>query len=169
METKLKTGFTVDRDQKTITVQREYDAQLPWVWEAYTNNEMLDRWWAPKPWKAETKSMEFSQGGRWLYAMVGPNGEKHWSVANFVKIEEPKSFSITNAFTDEDGTFNSEMPQSRWEVSFSPDGNHTLVDFTITFENAEQLDGILKMGFKEGLLSAMENLDEIFAYSKQHL
>lgn len=169
MKTDLAVDFTVDRDNKTITVKREYHAPLSWVWEAYTNYEMLDQWWAPKPWKAQTKSMDFSKGGKWLYAMVGPNNEEHWSVANFEQIENLKSFSVTDAFTDENGTINTEMPQSKWTVHFSKGEEGTLVDFMITYDDVKDLDETLKMGFKEGLLSAMENLDAIFDSNKQTL
>lgn len=163
MKTNAINDFKVDRDNRTISVQREYEAPQNRVWEAYTKSEILDQWWAPKPWKSETKSMDFTPGGQWLYAMVGPEGEKHWSVANFTAITDGKGFAVKDGFTDENGKINTDMPQSQWEVSFAPSDNGTLVDFQITFDEVKDLDETLKMGFKEGLQSAMENLDAIFA------
>ena len=78
MSTNLAFDFSVNKETNTITVKREFAAELSLVWDAYTKSEILDQWWAPKPWKARTKTMEFREGGYWHYAMVGPAGEEHW-------------------------------------------------------------------------------------------
>ena len=85
MTSQLAFDFIIDKENNTITVSREFAAELPLVWDAYTKSEMLDQWWAPKPWKARTKSMDFREGGFWHYAMVGPNGEEHWAFINYQK------------------------------------------------------------------------------------
>lgn len=162
-----KLEFIADKENKTISVKREYAAALPLVWDAYTKSEILDQWWAPKPWKAKTKSMDFKVGGRWLYAMVGPGGEEHWSIADYKQIIDQKSFSVSDAFTDKDGNINKAMPQSSWQVAFSGEGNKTLVEFKIMFSSAEQLQAILDTGFEQGLTSAMVNLDELLPSLKK--
>ena len=60
--------FTVDKATKTVTFSREFDAALSLVWDAYTKQEILDQWWAPKPWTSRTKFMDFAVGGRRFYA-----------------------------------------------------------------------------------------------------
>jgi len=64
--------FTVDKDTATIYVTREFAADLDLVWEAFTKSEILEQWMGPKPWRVQTKEMDFREGGRWLYAMVSP-------------------------------------------------------------------------------------------------
>ena len=162
MKHNLAFDFSVDKDNRTIAVKREFAAELPLVWDAYTKPEILDRWWAPKPWKARTKSMDFRDGGKWLYSMVGPQGEEHWSVVNYNKIHPQRSFSGDDAFSDDMGTINQEMPQSKWEVTFENKGEDlTQVNFHISFDNLAQLQATIDMGFKEGLATAMEGLDEL--------
>lgn len=164
---KQKLEFIADKEHKMIQVKREYAAALPLVWDAYTKSAILDQWWAPKPWKARTKSMDFKSGGRWLYAMVGPHGEEHWSIADYKQIVDQKSFSLSDAFTDKDGNINKDMPQSNWKVAFTSEGDNTLVEFTITFSSEEQLQAILDTGFEQGLTSAMLNLDELLPTLKK--
>jgi uncharacterized protein YndB with AHSA1/START domain len=53
--TKRETVFSKDLQNKKLTVVREFDAPLERVWEAWTKSEILDQWWAPKPYKTETK------------------------------------------------------------------------------------------------------------------
>ncbi|MDZ7624970.1 MAG: SRPBCC domain-containing protein [Ignavibacteriaceae bacterium] len=59
--------FIVDKQNNKVKVTREFAAPLSKVWAAWTQSELLDQWWAPKPWKAKTKEMEFKEGGHWLY------------------------------------------------------------------------------------------------------
>ncbi|MES2512919.1 MAG: SRPBCC domain-containing protein [Bacteroidota bacterium] len=161
MKHNLTVDFSVNKENNTITVKREFAADVALVWDAYTKSEILDQWWAPKPWKAKTKTMDFREGGHWLYAMVGPQGEEHWSRADYQTVKSQKTFTGVDGFTDENGTINKEMPQSKWEVTFTGKGDVTLVEFQITFPDLTQLEETIKMGFKEGLLSAMENLDAL--------
>ncbi|MCV4697634.1 SRPBCC domain-containing protein, partial [Escherichia coli] len=62
--------FKVDKAAKTIEITAVFDAGLDLVWDAYTKPELLDRWWAPKPFVSKTKTMDFRVGGRRFYAMV---------------------------------------------------------------------------------------------------
>lgn len=156
-------NVTVNKDlaNKKITVVREFAAPVERVWKAWTEQDLLDQWWAPKPWKAQTKTMDFREGGHWLYAMVGPDGEKHWSRIDFKKIELNRSYIGDDYFTDESGNKNTELPSLGWKTTFSVSGNSTKVTIEITFTSEEDLKKILEMGFEEGFLSAMGNLDGI--------
>ena len=167
MNHNLAFDFSVDKENKKITIKREFAAELPLVWDAYTKSEILDQWWAPKPWRAKTKTMDFRDGGHWLYAMVGPKGEEHWSRADFKKVDPQKSYTGVDAFTDSEGNINKEMPQSNWVVTFINKGEKTLVDYTITYDDLKQLEATLEMGFKEGMTIAMEGLDELLSSLKK--
>jgi len=161
MNKTLEFDFSVDKVNRTITVNREFDAELPVVWDAFTRSEILDKWWAPKPWKAKTKSMDFSEGGRWLYAMVSPEGEEQWCIQDYQKIQAQKKFTVADAFTDEVGNVKKDMPRSRWEQLFANNGDVTLVTSRIAFEDPGQLEKILQLGMKEGYKAALEQLEEL--------
>jgi len=167
MNVNLAFDFSVDKENKTITVKREFDAEVALVWDAYTKSEILDQWWAPKPWKARTKTMDFREGGSWHYAMVGPEGEEHWALANYQKIEPKKSFTGLDAFADAEGNVNKQLPQSKWEISFTDKGQLTLVQILISYEDLAQLETTIQMGFREGLAMAMEGLDELLPSLKK--
>ena len=36
--------FTVDKATKTVSITREFDAELSLVWDAFTKKEILDQW-----------------------------------------------------------------------------------------------------------------------------
>jgi uncharacterized protein YndB with AHSA1/START domain len=68
--------FNKDFDSNSVYVMNIYKADVSKVWNYFTQSELLDQWWGPKPWKCETVKQDFKEGGIWLYAMAGPNGEK---------------------------------------------------------------------------------------------
>jgi uncharacterized protein YndB with AHSA1/START domain len=161
MKTNLLFDFTVDKSTKTVTVIREFAAELPLVWDAYTKQEILDQWWAPKPWMSKTKSMNFEVGGRRFYAMVSPEGDEHWSIQKYTSITPKTNFKMLNAFAD--AAENPELPASDWDFNFSEQNGKTKVSITIYNESLERMEKMIEMGFQGGFTMTMNYLDELLA------
>ncbi len=161
-------NFQVDKDNKSIHVERSFDASLALVWSAWTEAELLDQWWAPKPYRVETKSMNFTVGGRWHYAMVSPEGDKHWCLFDYESIRHQENYTGQDSFCDENEVLSTEMPRMRWSNSFkSQDEETTVVSCEITFNELADLEKIIEMGFKEGFTMGMGNLDELLLTLKK--
>lgn len=165
MKTDLLFDFTVDKTAKTATVTREFDADLSLVWDAYTKQEILDQWWAPKPWTSKTKFMNFEVGGRRFYAMVSPEGQERWSIQTYTSVSPKTNFKMFNAFADKDE--NPELPGSEWDFNFSEQNGKTKVSITIYNESLDRMEKMIEMGFKEGTAMTMKNLEELLATLSQ--
>ena len=152
--------FSKDIPNKQLTVVRDFDAPVDLVWQAWTRSDILDQWWAPKPWKAETKIMDFRVGGRWLYCMVGPNAEQHWCRVDFHAIKPQVSVASTSVFCDEEGHPNTEMPTMNWLQQFSQTAQGTTVTVVLTFNDETSMEKIILMGFQQGFTMGLGNLDE---------
>jgi len=164
MISRLQFDFTVNKEKNSIDVQREFAADLDLVWDAWTKPELLDLWWAPKPYQTRTKSMDFREGGFWLYAMISPEDIVHWCRADYKTISDKISFSGLDAFCDEQGVVNQEFPRSLWDVHFrEASKENTVVSITIKYNSLADLEKIIELGFKEGFTRALENLDQYFA------
>lgn len=163
MSSTHETRITRDPSGKKLVVTREFNAPIEKVWRAWTDTSLLDQWWAPKPYKTETKSMEFVPGGQWLYSMVGPEGQRHWCKLDFEKIEPQKSYSGIDGFCDESGNSVPEPPPMQWLVQFASNGNTTTVTVDVGFNSPEDLEKIVQLGFQEGFTMAHGNLDELLA------
>src|SRR5882724_3430002 len=153
--------FTVDKATKTVFITREFDADLSLVWDAFTKPEILDQWVAPKPWASKTKFMDFKVGGRRFYAMVSPEGQERWAIQKYTSISPKTNFKMFNAFADKDE--NPELPGSDWDLSFSEHEGKTKVSISIYNESLERLERMIEMGFKEGTMSQLENLEDLLA------
>ena len=166
MNTNLLSDFTVNKATKTVVITREFDAELSLVWDAFTKQEILDQWWAPKPWSSKTKFMNFEVGGRRFYAMVSPEGQERWSIQKYTSISPKTNFKMMNAFSDENE--NPELPGSDWDLNFSEHDGATAVRITIYNESLERMEKMIEMGFKEGFTMTMNSLDDLLAsLSKQ--
>ena len=159
----LLLDFTVDKATKTVFINRAFAADLSLVWDAFTKQEILDQWWAPKPWTSRTKIMDFKVGGRRVYAMVSPEGHERWSIQKYTSISPKTNFKMLNAFADKDE--NLFLPGSDWDLNFSEQTGITKVSITIYNDSLERMEKMIEMGFKEGFTMALGNLDELFAES----
>ena len=160
MNSNLLFDFTVNKENSTIYIKREFDAGLELVWQAWTTAELLDQWWAPKPYHIETKTLDLKVGGVWLYAMVSPKDEKIWCKADYKAIETNRSLSWLDAFCDENGAENTDKPRSLWINDFSENNGITTVNITLQHDKPEDVESMIEMGFREGLTLSLENLDQ---------
>jgi uncharacterized protein YndB with AHSA1/START domain len=151
--------FTLNKATKTALIIREFDAELSLVWDAFTKPEILDQWWAPKPFSSKTKVMNFEVGGRRFYAMVSPEGQKHWSLQKYTSISPKTNFKMINAFADENE--NPSLPGSEWSLTFSEQNGTTKVSISIYNDSLERMEKMIAMGFKEGFTMTLNSLEDL--------
>jgi uncharacterized protein YndB with AHSA1/START domain len=163
--------FTVDKATKTVFITREFDAELSLVWDAFTKQEILDQWWAPKPFISKTKYMDFRVGGRRFYAMVNQEGaEIGWQIFKYTSITPQSNFKCLSLFTDKDET--PLMQGANWDFTFTeqngPDGYRgTKLSISIYFESFEELEKMIAMGFKEGFTVTLNELTTLLKTLKK--
>jgi uncharacterized protein YndB with AHSA1/START domain len=159
MTNNLLFDFIVDKSKKTVVITREFDAELSLVWDAFTKKEILDQWWAPKPYASKTKVLDFKVGGRRFYAMVSPEGQERWVIQKYTSINPKTNFKFFNAFADENET--PELPGSEWDHTFSEQNGTTKVSVVIYNESLERMEKQIEMGFKEGFTMTLNYLAEL--------
>lgn len=155
--------FNKDFDAASIYVMKIYKADVSTVWDHFTKSELLDQWWGPKPWRCETVKQDFREGGIWMYAMVGPNGEKGpmYAQSQYGEITEHRSLDWMSAFCDENGKINEDFPRSKWLLGFTGVEEGTKVTINIHYHSEEVMKKILEMGFEEGFTMGLSQLEEL--------
>ncbi|MBU0695881.1 MAG: SRPBCC domain-containing protein [Bacteroidetes bacterium] len=165
MNNNLLFDFTVEKSTKTVIINREFAAEISLVWDAFTKQEILDQWWAPKPWESKTKFMDFKVGGKRFYAMVSPEGDEHWSIQKYTTISPISNFKMWNAFADKDE--NPELPGSDWDFNFIEQNETTKVNITITNESLERFERMIEMGFQGGFTMTLNYLEKLLKIINQ--
>ena len=163
MKGTLQFDFLVDKEKNTITVKREFAANRQLVWDCHTKSELLNQWFAPKPFTTKTKSMDFRDGGSWIYAMIDPDGKEYWARVDYKKINPIENYTILDAFADENGNVNTSLPQAEWFATFTDLGDTTLVQTIVTYKSLAELETVINMGMKDGLTMTLESLDDLLS------
>jgi uncharacterized protein YndB with AHSA1/START domain len=161
MTNNLLFDFTVDKAAKTVFITREFAAEQSLVWDAFTKAEILDQWWAPKPYSSKTKALDFKVGGRRFYAMVSPEGQENYAIQKYTSITPKSNFKYLNAFADKEE--NPQLPGSDWDLTFTEQNGVTKVSITIYNESLERMEKMIEMGFKEGFTATLNELETLLS------
>lgn len=167
MNSNLQFDFLADKENNTLTIRREFAAHRQLVWDCYTKAELLNQWFAPKPFSTKTKSMDFREGGHWHYAMIDPDGNEHWGWTEYTSINPIDGYTTHDAFSNEAGEINTALPRDNWVVTFTDKGGHTVVEKVVTYASLTDLETVLNMGMEEGMKSTLEKLDELLLTIKK--
>ncbi|MDX1960461.1 MAG: SRPBCC domain-containing protein [Leptospiraceae bacterium] len=161
MNKNLTMEFSIDKENNTVTIKREFSANLSLVWDAFTKQEILDQWWAPKPFASRTKVMNFEVGGRRFYAMVTPEGQERYAIQKYTSISPKTNFKFFNTFADENET--PQLQGSDWDLNFSEQNGTTKVHISIYNESFERMEMMIEMGFQEGITATLNELGNLLA------
>lgn len=164
----MNTTIEIHKDllQNKITVNHSYNEKLESLWNAFTRTEILEQWWAPKPYKAIVVENNFTKNGKLHYYMLSPTGEKHYCIAEFLEINDLESYTVTDAFCDEKGVINKDFPSMKWKNTFSYQNGITKITNSISFDNQEEMNNILNMGFESGFKTGLNQLFLFLAANK---
>ncbi len=168
MDSNTLFDFSVDRENKIIRIAREFDAGAELVWQAWTTAEILDQWCAPNPFRTETKALDFREGGFWHYALVSPEGNKHWSRYDYKKIEPQKSITELRAFSDENGRISPAFLPTECTITFSETNDKTRVTMTEKYRSPEMFERMATDSHKKGFSSHLKNLDRLLSTLKNN-
>ena len=156
----LKFNIQVEKSTKTVYIDREFKAELSLVWDAFTKQEILDQWWAPKPYLSKTMKMDFKVGGRRFYAMISPEGvEIGWHIQDYTSISPKSNFKFFSVFADKNE--NPFLPGSNWDLTFTEQNGITKVSIIIHNDSLERMEKMIEMGFKEGFTATLNELDNL--------
>ena len=163
-------NFEVDKSTNKVSVTKDFDAAVSLVWAAFTTQELLDQWWAPKPLLSKTKYMNFTVGGKRFYTMLSPEGEElGWQIFEYTSISPITHFTCLSYFADSDET--PHPPPATWDLRFSEKNTGaaeqrltdiTTVSITIYNESFERLERLLD-GFTQGMKMSLSNLENLLA------
>ncbi|MCE7480956.1 SRPBCC domain-containing protein [Microbacterium profundi] len=155
------TDISTDAENRTMTVTADFAAPIERLWHAFTDPAQLERFWGPPGWPATFTEFDFTVGGKALYYMTSPQGERSGGSWEFLNILEPHGFDVIDSFADADGNPIEGMPAMRMTFGFeSTDAGSRMIN-TSHFDSAEALEQVVAMGAVEGTRMAMAQLDAV--------
>tara|TARA_B110001454_G_C12723218_1_gene435904 strand:- start:20384 stop:20884 length:501 start_codon:yes stop_codon:yes gene_type:complete len=154
-------------NERTLVLERIFNAPPAVVFQAYTKAEHLKKWWGPRGWDVTHCTVDFRPGGIWHYCMkcVDKNqgqyfGMESWGKAIYKSMSAPKSLSYTDFFSDAEGNSNMELPSTDVEVEFVDVDGKTKMITRGQYATKEALKTVMDMGMLEGISQTWDRLDE---------
>jgi uncharacterized protein YndB with AHSA1/START domain len=155
-----KTKVSTNLEDRTLVVERVFDAPREIVWKAWTEPERIARWWGPRGWQTSNAAFDFRPGGVWHYCMRGPDGLESWGKALYREIVPPERIVYVDVFSDKDGNVAPGMPEMLVTIEFADLGGKTRISARTEFATREQMQSILDMGVVQGLTETWDRLEE---------
>lgn len=162
--------------QEDIVISREFDAPRERVWKAWTDPELLKRWWGPEHFTAPSIKIDLRVGGKYVYAMRGPAGSPFdvdmYSAGVFKEIVPHQKLVVTDYFSDKDGNL-IDPSESGMSPDFPKETTYTILfedigkgrtRLSLVFprpESEAQYQAVLKSGMTEGWNSSLNKLAEV--------
>jgi uncharacterized protein YndB with AHSA1/START domain len=113
-------------DTTTLRLERTFDAPAGDVFDAWTNPEVLRRWWKVDPLgTTPIAEVDLREGGSYRLAMQNPGSDElHTVRGRYLKVSRPGLLEYTWAWEEEDGSIGQE---STVRLRFHEDGERTTV------------------------------------------
>lgn len=157
------TKILKDPSALTLTVVADFPVPVERAWQLWADPRQLERWWGPPSHPATVTRHELSPGGRVLYHMTGPEGDRHHGWWRVVSVDPPHGLAVEDGFGDEDGTPNPDMPTMKMRVTLETTEEGTRMTTVSTFPSIEAMEQLLAMGMEEGIRAATGQIDAILA------
>lgn len=149
--------------EKKITISRVYPAPVNMVWKAWTEAELIKKWWGPDKFTCNHAKIDFREGGVSLVSMQAPKefGGKEWfNIWHYRKIVPLERIEYDQSFSDAKGRkiqpSEAGMPPDFPDVvftivTFKDKGNGTTEVIVIEHGDMGQMTKNAKLGLEQCL------------------
>ncbi len=162
--------------EPVFAIARAFDAPLALVWEVYSQEKHLAKWWGPKGFTWVSGTMDFRPGGRFHYCMRSPDGHEMWGKAVYREIAPPERLVYLTSFSDKDGNLTRHPLSATWPREMLTTFTFTEVQgrttFTVTWlpynssaEETRTFDAA-RCGMSQGWTGSLDQLTEYLANTK---
>jgi len=158
MTVDIRTERASDRE---LVLTCTFDAPPEKVYRAWTEPELLKRWFAPRPVATPVAELDVRPGGASRVVMRGPDGQEYPCPGVYLEVVENRRLVMTDAFTA--AWQPSAKPFMTTILTFEDDGGRTRYTARVLHWSAEDCDAHEKMGFHQGWSQAARQLAEVVA------
>lgn len=144
--------------EREVVIRRVFAAPARLLYRAHTTPEHVMRWFGPVGWPLTTCEMDFRVGGRFRFAMTGPDGEDGPPFGGeYLEIVPERTIVYDNGF---------EAPGSGTmtvTVTFEEADGRTTLTMRTLFATTAMRDEYVGLGYGEGVGSGLDQLVDVVA------
>ena len=154
-QTKTTSKLSLPSDRE-IVGSRIMDAPPELVFKAYTDPELIPRWWGPRRYATTVDKMDVRPGGVWRFVHRAADGGEYAFNGVYREIVPPKRLVYT--FNYEGAPGHEAVETVTFEEA---EGGKTRMTDHLLFETREERDGMLNSGMEEGAAETVDRLAEL--------
>jgi uncharacterized protein YndB with AHSA1/START domain len=102
--------------KQEFVITRVLDAPRDIVWKAWTDPELLMKWWGPKGFTVRVSKMDLRPNGVYHYCLRAPDGNDLWGKWVLREIAAPERLVWINSFSDEAGNVTRHPMSPSWPL-----------------------------------------------------
>ncbi len=80
------------------------NSSIATLWEAFSEPDIVLKWWGPKNYSSPACEIDFRVGGKYLFAMEDQDGNINYNTGTYQEIQPGRKIVYTDSFGDENGT-----------------------------------------------------------------
>lgn len=141
---------------RTLKIERLFNASRARVWDAYSKPELLAQWWGRGN-KVTVEKFEFKKGGHWRF-VEHSGGQTHGFEGRFAEIEAPAKIVQTFEWDGMPGHVSMDTM-----VLEEVGPQQTKLTVTSLFMTAEDCAGMMASGMEGGMNESYAALDRLLA------
>ncbi len=121
-------------EDRTMLIERVIGAPISVIWAAWTDPQALPEWWGPDGFSCRTTRIDLSDGGEWVFDMIGPDGTVYPNHHKGIRHRPMKQIDYTLLW-GENGPKHADA-----SVRFDDLGGRTRVTLSMTFVTSEECE-----------------------------
>lgn len=150
-----KTHLTAEPGKQELVITRIFDAPRDLVFKAYTDPELVPRWWGPRSYTTTVDTMDVRPGGTWRYLQRDAGGEEYGFHGVYHDVTPPERLIYTFEFEPMPGHVALET------VTLEDLNGRTKVTDRVVYQTVEDRDGTLQSGMEEGMNETMDRFADL--------
>ncbi len=140
-----------------LILDYEIDANCNAVYNAWTDLEILQKWFCPTGFSVARAEMVLKVGGYFRIHMKSPEGEIYPTKGEYILLDKPNRLVYKDSW--DDNRENNEP--TIVELNFESLGNKTLMKIFSSFATEKQKKNVLSSGIVDGWKMFFENLNSV--------
>ena len=140
-----------------IQITREFDAPAHLVYRAWTEPELVRRWWTAKRGEMTVAEIDLRVGGRWRYAMLAHGEFEVAFHGEYLEIVPDQRLVTTEIYEG--------MPDApaTTTTTFAQRDGHTKVTILVDHTSQAHRDAHVQSGMEDGLQDALNLVDQVLS------
>lgn len=142
----------------SVALTRAFAAPRALLWQAWTDPEMMARWFGPRQFTVPVCELDVQEGGVLRIVMRGPDGNDYPMKGVFLDVAPPERLVFSNIALDIDGNH---LLEGETSVTLTEQGGKTILTMKSRMVGMAPIAPQMLAGMEAGWTQSIDKLEEL--------